>query len=108
MANEAIYYMTVGFQLGILVSKMVVGSDPAEHPREVFDCLDRIARGELTPIESDAELRRQFPDEPNIGEARRQNQEMFQTAAQAVILARNKLADYPEHEGDEGEDEDGE
>ncbi|MGO8750835.1 MAG: hypothetical protein ACLQNE_33205 [Thermoguttaceae bacterium] len=86
MANEPMYYMTVGFQLGILVAKMVCGPDPADHSDEVLDCLRRIANGELTPIDSHSELLRRFPDEPRIQEGRRQSQEILRNAAKAVLF----------------------
>ncbi len=51
---------------------------------QLFDRVERIARGEITLVESAADIRLRLPDEPNIEAARRKDQEAMRAAAEVI------------------------
>ena len=73
------------FYLGIIVCRMVREADPSDPGEAVNDYLREIARGELTPFESDSD----YP-ELSVGD-RHASQKIAKLVAELVLLARIRL-----------------
>jgi hypothetical protein len=85
------HWTFVGYQLGLHVANKILSCGLADRAADQLEALENIARGEWTPFQSGAELRREIPDEENVEQSLRDNQHALQRAANFVLDKFEKM-----------------